>query len=218
MRAIGENVDLGPGIGPHQSPGGAQPFGQAVGQIVGLHRADGRGHAIVLARERHQHLGLHARVDHHDLGTLAELPQQAQRGPLRLDEARPRHVGGLHGGGAVDHERDPLRPLPHHVHRRPGQRHREGQQGEDLQNEERVALQALEEGRGFPVAERGIPQQQARDPHLPAPHLQEIEEEQRHRQRGHQESERTQEVHARRSPFSWRSMNSSTGVSVTTRW
>ena len=36
------------------------------------------------------------------------------------------------------------------------------EQGQDLQEEERVALQPLEEGRGLAVAERGRPQEQAR--------------------------------------------------------
>jgi len=52
---------------------------------------------------------------------------------------------------------------------------------------------------------------------LPAADLQEIQEEQRDGERGEEERERREEAHPTRNPFSWRSMNSSTGVSVTTR-
>ena len=95
----------------------------------------------------------------------------------------------------------------------------QGEQGEDLEDEQRVALQPLEEGRGLAVAQGGVPEQQARHRHLAAPHLEEVQEEQRARESaGQEQGERTQEAHDSRSPLSWRSTNSSTGVSVTTRW
>ncbi len=218
MRPVGEDVDLRPRIRAHQGPRGAQPLGQAVGQIVGLERAQTRRDAIMLAGERHHHARLHSGLDHHDLGALAEAPHEPERGALRLHEARGGHVGGLHGRGGVHHDGHPLRTLPHHGHRGTGQRHREGEQGQDLQDQQRIALQALEEGRGLAVAEGGLPEEEARDAHLPPPDLEEVEQEQRHREGAEEERERTEEVHASRSPFSWRSMNSSTGVSVTTRW
>ncbi len=57
------------------------------------------------------------------------------------------------------------------------------QECQDLQQQERVPLQALEEGRRLAVAKGGVPQEQARHPHLTTPHLEEIEQQQRHRQR-----------------------------------
>ena len=217
VRPVGEDVDLGPRIRADQGPRGAEPLREAVRQVVPLHGPEGGGHPVVLAGERHHHLRLHARLDHHHLGALAQAPEQPQRGPLRLREARRRDVGGLHGRRGVHDDGDPLRPLPHHGHRGPGQRDGEREQGQDLQDQERIALQALEEGGGLAVAQGRLPEQEARDRHLPAAHLQEVQEQQRHREGAEQQRERAQEVHASSSPLSWRSMNSSTGLSVTTR-
>ena len=143
---------------------------------------------------------------------------QPERGALGLHEARGRDVGGLHGGRAVHDDDHPLGAVPHHGHRRPRQRQSEGEQGEDLQEDEGVALQPLEEGRGLAVAERRVPEEQARHRLRPPAHLQEVQEQQRHGEAREQERERREEAHATRKPLSCRSMNSSTGVSVTTRW
>ena len=45
-------------------------------------------HLVAVARERHEHLGLDARLDHHDLGALAEAAHQAERLALGVGEAR----------------------------------------------------------------------------------------------------------------------------------
>ena len=63
-----------------------------------------------------------------------------------------------------------------------------------------------------------LPQEQARHASLAAAHLEEVEQHQRQREREEQEREGRQERHASTSPFSCASTNSSTGVSVITRW
>ncbi len=135
----------------------------------------------MLARERRHDPRLDASLDQHHLGAFTEPSEEGERLALSLNEARRPHVGGLHGRRAIEDDRDALGALAHDRHRGACERHGQRQQREDLQQEQRVALQALEEGRRLAITERGVPQEQARDPHLAAPHLEEIEEEQRHR-------------------------------------
>ena len=100
-----------------------------------------------------------------------------------------------------------LRPVREHE---PGQR-------EDLEDEQRVPLQALEERRRLAIAEGGVPQQEARDPALAAADLQEVEQDQRQRQREGREGQRREKAHPSIRPRSWATTNASTGVSVITR-
>ena len=215
---VGEDVDLGPGIRSDERARRPDSLAEAVGQIVTLQTADPRGHLVVIAGEGHDDARLDAGLDHHDLGALAEPAQQTERFALRLDEPRRPDIRGLHGRRAVHDDRHPLVALPRHRDRRPREGRRQGEQGEDLEDEQRIALQPLKEGRGLAVPQGGIPEQQARHRHLAAPHLEEIQEEQRDGEPSQGEGERTQKAHDSRSPLSWRSTNSSTGVSVTTRW
>ncbi len=89
--------------------------------------------------------------------------------------------------------------------------------GEQLQDQEGIPLEALEEGRSLAVAERGLPEHQARHRRLTAPHLQEIQEKEGNGEGGQEQGEGLEEAHASRSPLSSRSTSSSTGVSVATR-
>ena len=84
--------------------------------------------------------------------------------------------------------------------------------------EVRIALQPLEERRGLTIAEARLPQQQARHRALAPPHFQEVQQDERQRQTEQGQRERRQETHAWTRPFNCDSTNSSTGVSVITRW
>src|SRR6266700_4223771 len=88
---------------------------------------------------------------------------------------------------------------------------------EEVQDQEGIPLEALEEGRSLAVAERGLPEHQARHRGLTAPHLQEIQEKEGNGEGGQEQGEGLEEAHASRSPLSSRSTSSSTGVSVATR-
>src|SRR5207249_1356627 len=68
------------------------------------------------------------------------------------------------------------------------------------------------------VAQRRIPQEQARHPPLAPANLEEIEQDEREDQRRESERERREEAHTSRRPRICASTNSSTGVSVVTRW
>src|SRR2546425_266453 len=93
----------------------------------------------------------------------------------------------------------------------------EGEEGEQLQDQEGIPLETLEERRSLAVAERGLPEHEARHRGLPAAHLQEVQEKEGNGEGGHEQGEGLEEAHASRSPLSSRSTSSSTGVSVATR-
>ena len=216
--AVGEDVDLGTRIGADQHPGGAHRLRQAVGQVARVGRADGGQRPVVIARERRAHRGLHAGLDHHHLGRLAQASHELHGIGARHVEARGRHVAGLHRGRDVEHDDDLAGALAHHGDHRPRQRQRQRQQGQDLEDQQRVALQPLEERRGLAVADDGLPQQQARHPALAPADLEEVEQDQRQRQPEDREGKRREEAHPRIRPRSWATTKASTGVSVTTRW
>src|SRR5207245_7081945 len=79
------------------------------------------------------------------------------------------------------------------------------------------ALQTLEEGGGLSVAERRLPQEEARQQALAAAHLEEVEEHQRERQGEQAEGQGREEVHESSSPRSCARRKSSIGASVLTR-
>src|SRR5207248_4601226 len=71
-RAVGEDVDLGTRIGADQRARRAQRFRQALRQVARARGVDGRQRAVAVASERGGDVWLHARLDHHDLGALAQ--------------------------------------------------------------------------------------------------------------------------------------------------
>jgi len=69
-------VDLGARVAAHQRAGRAQGLRQAVRQVASVGRPDRRQRAIVVAGERGGDGRLHAGLDHHDLGRLAQAPHE----------------------------------------------------------------------------------------------------------------------------------------------
>jgi hypothetical protein len=69
--------------------------------------------------------------------------------------------------------------MPHHGDDGAGERQGQRQQREQLQDEQRVALQPLEERRRLPVPPARLPQEQARHHPFAAADLEEVEEHQR---------------------------------------
>jgi len=164
-----------------------------------------------------QHARLHGGLDHHDLGARSQPAYEIERLALGAAETRRRHVRGLHGGRGVEDDDDSLGSMPHDGDRRTSRGQGEGEEGEELQDQERIALQALEEGGGLAVAPRRIPQQEAGHRRFPPPHLEEIQEDEGDGQRTDEQGQGGEEAHARSNPLSCRRVISSTGVSVTTR-
>src|SRR6185295_15084779 len=87
-----------------------------------------------------------------------------------------------------------------------------------LQDQQRVALQALEERGGLAVAKDRLPQHEARHAALAPAHLEEVEQDQRQRQAEDRKGQRREEAHPRIRPRSCATTNASTGVSMMTRW
>ena len=210
-------MDLRPWILAHERPRDTDRVHEPVRQVVRARRPDRVERAIAVAAHRRRHERLHARFDHHHLGAFGQ--PAYERGRLRLRALEPgrRDVGRFHRRRVVEDDDDLSRAVAEHGDRGPSEGDREREQGQELQDEERIALQPLEEGRGLAIAQRRRPQEQARHPTLAAPHLQEVQHHERQREREEQERERREERHASTSPFSCASTNASTGVSVITR-
>src|SRR5213076_1283001 len=157
--------------------------------------------------------GLDARLDHHDLGALAQPPDEPRGLRPRNVEARGTDIARLHGRRGVEHQHGLAGAVARHRDGRP--RERDGQREED---QERIALEPLEERGRLAVAERRIPQEQARHPSLAPTDLEEIEQDERQDQRREGKRKRREEAHTSRRPRIWESTNSSTGASTVTRW
>ena len=217
-RAVGEDVDLGTRIGADQRARRAQRFRQALRQVARARGVDGRQRAVAVASERGGDVRLHARLDHHDLGALAQTTHERQRVGTRGFEARRRHVARLHRRRGVENDDDFSRPLPGDGDDGPRQGDGQGDEREQLQDQQRIALQALEECRGLAVAQLGAPEHEARHAVFAPAHLEEVQEHERRGDAEDGEGERRQEAHATTRPRSCATTNSSTGVSVLTRW
>lgn len=216
--AVGEDVDLGARVGADERARRAQRLGQTLRQVARPRAVDGRQRAVAVAAQRRGHVRLHAGLDHHDLGALAEPPHERRRLRPRRLEARGRDVARLHRGRGIEDDDDFARALAAHGGDGPRQRERQRDEGEQLQDQQRVALQPLEEGGRLAVAQLGAPEHQARDPPLTPAHLQEVQEHERRGDSEHRERERRQKAHATIRSRSCATTNSSTGVSVLTRW
>src|SRR5437867_2509425 len=112
----------------------------------------------------------------------------------------------------------PTSALAHHRGGRPRQRDGQREEGEDLEDQQRIVLEPLKERRRLAVAQRRIPQEQARHPPLAPADLEEIEQDERQDERREGEREGREEAHTSSRPRICASTNSSTGVSVVTRW
>jgi hypothetical protein len=121
------------------------------------------------------------RFDDHELGALARLCDEAGRPRLGLANAARPDVPGLHGRRGVHHEDEALRALALEGQGRSGQGRGQEQERQELEQQQRVELQSLEERRRLLVPEHRRPQQHRGDAPLLAPHLEEIQEEQRDR-------------------------------------
>src|SRR2546428_2316855 len=133
-------------------------------------------------------------------------------------EARRTDVVRLHRRRGIEHHHDLAGALAHHRGGRPRQRDGQREEGEDLEDQQRIALEALKERRRLAVAQRRIPQEQARHPPLAPADLEEIEQDERQDERREGEREGREEAHTSSRPRICASTNSSTGVSVVTRW
>ncbi len=217
-RAVGEHVDLGARVGADERARRPQRLRQPLRQVARARGTNGRERAVTVAPEGGGDVRLHTRLDDHDLGTLAEPPhERGGLGPRRV-EPRRRDVARLHRRRGVEDDHDLARALAGDRHHRPRQREGQRQKGQQLQDQQRVALQTLEERRGLAVAQLGAPEHEARDPALAPPHLEEVEEDERRRHTEDGKGERGEEAHATTRPRSCATTNSSTGVSVLTRW
>ena len=196
MGPVGEHLDLGMGVVGGEGARGPDGLGQAARDVVRLGAGQRGGRPVVVAAQRGADARVDAGLDDDHLGAETEPVDQRPGLLLRQREARGRHVGGLHRRRGVEHHDDLPRPVAEDGRGRPRQRQRQREQREELQDEERVALEALEGGRGLAVARRRLPQQDARHRALAASDLQEVEEQQRRRQREERERERRQEGHA----------------------
>ena len=78
----------------------------------------------------------------------------------------------------------------------------EGEQSEELEDEQRVALETLEEGRRLAIAESRVPEEETGHRGLTPPHLEEIQEHERYGERTDEQGEGREQAHARRSPLS----------------
>ena len=85
-RAVGEDMDLGARIGRDERARGPHRLDQPGGKVAGLRRADRAQRPFAIARHRRRNFGLHAGLDHHHLGALAEPPHERGRtSPRRLE-------------------------------------------------------------------------------------------------------------------------------------
>jgi hypothetical protein len=173
-----------------------------VRQVPRVRVPDGGQRPVAVAPEGGHDVGLHARLDHHHLGALAEPPHHRSRLRPRRLEARGTDVTRLHRRGRVEHHDHLARPFADDGHHRAREGDAERHQREDLEDQQRVALQALEEGRGLAVAQLGAPQHEARHRSLAPAHLEEVEEDERQREAQGGERERRQEIHATTLPLS----------------
>jgi hypothetical protein len=211
-------VDLRARIRADEGARRAQRLRQTLRQVPRPRGVDGRERAVTVATERGRHVRLHAGLDDHDLGTLAEAPHERRGLPARRFESRRRDVARLHRRGGIKEDDDLARPLAADGYHGPRQRHRQRDECQELQDQQRIALQALEERGRFAIAQLGAPQQEARHAALTPAHLEEVQEHEGRRDAEHCERERRQEAHATIRPRSCATTNSSTDVSVLTRW
>jgi hypothetical protein len=216
--AVCEDVDLGPGLRRDERARRAHRLLNPRREITRLGGADGGERPFAIARQSRRHLRLHARLDHHDLGALAETAHERRGSRARHFEARGGDVARLHRRRRVQDDDDLAGALAHDRGNGPGQRERQRQKREELQEHQRIAMEPLEEGGGFTVAHRGVPQEQARHRPLAPAHLEEVEQDQRNRQREEGQRDGCQEAHATTRPRSWASTNSSIGTSEAIRW
>ena len=203
---------------PDQGARGADGLAEPVGQIPRGRVPDRGPRLLAVVSEGRQDARLDGPLDDHHLGARAQPADEVEGQPLGTDEARRRDIRRLHRGGGVEDDDDALGAVAHHGHRGTSKCQGQGEQRQQLQDQQRVSLQPLEEGRSLAVAQRRVPEEEARHHRLPAPHLEEVEKQERDCQEPGEQRERREEAHASRSPLSWRSTISSTGVSVVTRW
>ena len=216
--AVGEDVDLGARLGRDEGTRRADGLHESGRQVTGLRGPDGRQRPLTVTGERRRHLRLHPGLDDHHLGALAEAAHEGRGARLRHIEPRGRDIARLHRRRGVQHDDDFSRALAHDRRHRPGQRQGERQEGQELEQQQRVAVEPLEERRGFTVVHRGVPQEQARHGSLAPPDLEEVEQHQGHGQGEERQGERSEKAHTRTRPRSWARTNSSTGASDETRW
>ena len=202
MGTVGEDMDLRPRILSDEGAGGADRLAQPVRQIGRGRAANGRQCLVPLVAEGRQHARLDGSLDDHHLGARPEPAHEVESQALAANEAGGRDVGRLHRGRRVEDDDDALGAVPHDRDGGAGQSQGEGEQREELQDQQRVALEALEEGRGLAIAQRRIPEEEARHRRLATPHLEEVQEHERDGQRTDQQREGREKAHARRSPLS----------------
>ena len=217
-RAVGEDVDLGARVGADQRARRPDGLDEPIRKVPGLRLADGGQGELAVTSERGGDLRLDARLDDHHLGALAQAPHELGRLRPRDVEPRGTDVARLHGRRGVEHDHDLAGAIAHQGDGRPGQRDGQRDEGQDLKDQQRIALEPLEERRRLAVAQRRIPQEQARHPPLAPADLEEVEQDERQGQRHKGERERREEAHTSRRPRIWESTNSSAGVSPVTRW
>ena len=217
-RAVREDVDLGARVGAHQRARRADGLGEPVGEVPGLRLGDRGQGALAVAPERGGNLGLDARLDHHDLGALAQPPDEPRGLRPRNVEARGTDIARLHGRRGVEHQHGLAGAVARHRDGRPRERDGQREEGQDLEDQERIALEPLEERGRLAVAERRIPQEQARHPSLAPTDLEEIEQHQRDGQGEERERERGEKAHATTRPRNCDRTKSSTELSDVKRW
>jgi hypothetical protein len=83
---------------------------------------------------------------------VAQAPHELDRLRPRDVEARRTDVVRLHGRRGVEHHHDLPGALAHHRDGRPGQRDGQREEGEDLEDQQRIALEPLKERRRLAVA------------------------------------------------------------------
>jgi hypothetical protein len=145
-RAVGQDVHPHPRIdGRDQREGRPDRLAQVVRLVMRLDVVDG---ARARSRSRvklSRIVGLGSRLDDHHLGALARVRDQAGRLLLGLPDAARSDVSRLHGGRAVHHEDQPLRPLPLERQGRACQRGAQEEERQELEEQQGVQLEPLEE-------------------------------------------------------------------------
>ena len=140
--------------------------------------------------EGRQHARLDGGLDDHDFGARPEAADEAERLALGAGEARGRDVRRLHRGGRIEDDDDALGAVTHHGDGGAREGEGEGNQHEQLQDEQRIALETLEEGRGLTIAQRRVPEEETRHGRLASPHLEEVQQQQGEGEHPHEQSER----------------------------
>ena len=205
VRAVAQEDDLRLAPLLQRGLGEDDRFAEVGRGVPGLHVFQDPAERRAVGGEPLADPGAATRRDDHHLAGLrgaADIVRDLQRPlPRALETAPPVPFLRLHARREVDDEGERAALDLRGLERRPGDGQRQEAENEELEEEEEVALELLERGRGLDVVDNLLPQDRARDRPLVPLHLQDVEQHQRDGESQEAQSRGVQEGHGIDSGF-----------------